>query len=274
MKHMDDKKLFDMFQKIDMEPSDEFKEKSFQNALKGLELARKKERRKRVIMNWRVALSLTSALAVAVILIIPFLFQPDDEKNLTIQNQPEHHAETPNENIQEKFDTVDRPETVELTVLLEGTEEKELYKLVNMEELPFTTYIPTPWYTESIAENGMPGIRLVPVDEQYGKIDIVFFSNETSLEEAEAFVLDNKLSRYQYALLTKEQEQARNVPEWTKQTFVYGDEPRTKSGEILIGEHLGNYFYVQSEFSNEALEGWGARKYVILEQWEWKQPKE
>lgn len=267
---IDEKELFNMFQEIDIEPSDELKEKSFQKALKGIEIARKKERRKRFAAKWQVALSLTSALAVAIVLIVPLLFNTDKEQNYTTLNEPDRNAQPPSENIDENIEKVDRPIEKELTISLEGMEEQELYQLVNIEELPFTTYIPKSWYAESIGDYDRTGVRLVPVNEQYGKIDIVFFPKETSLTDVKDYILEQELSQLNYQTLSEEQEKDRNVPEWSELTYLYQDEQQTKTGEIYIGEYKGTYFYIQSEFLNESLEGWGARKDIILEQWEWK----
>lgn len=264
--------LKQLFQHIDIEPTDELKEKSFQKALAGMELARNIKRRKKAASKLQLVFSFAAAAAGILLMMYSFFqtdgqpesFQHSEQQNNYIMSLQESQYEEKNGKAK------DRPETIELTISLEGMEEKETYHLVNMDPLPFTTYIPDRWQAEFIKEKNLVGARLVAVNEKYGKVDVMFFPNGTSFAEAEKYIIDQLLSDQSYEDLSKEKEEGRNMSDWSLRSFVYQNAQQTRTGEIYLSEHNGQYFYIQSEFENEALEGWGSRTKTILEQWEWK----
>lgn len=266
-----------LFHHFYIEPTDEFKEKSFQKALAGMELARNKERRKKAASKLQLVFSFAAAAAVCILLMIFPPFQTNETKEggqhsdqQSILMSPQHSQNAEKE--EEKGD-INRPESIEMTISLEGMEEKELYHLVNIKQLPFTTYIPDRWQAEYIEEKNLIGAKLIAVNEKYGEVDVMFFPKGTSLGEAENYITDELLGNVSYKVLSAEEEEKRNIPDWSLRSFHYENVEQTRTGEIYLSEHNRQYFYIQREFANEALEGWGSRTTTILEQWEWKDTK-
>ncbi|WP_339212611.1 hypothetical protein [Aeribacillus sp. FSL K6-3256] len=266
-----------LFHHFYIEPTDEFKEKSFQKALAGIELARNKGRRKKAASKLQLVFSFAAAAAVCILLMIfpPFQTnetkedgQHSDQQSILMSPQQSQNAEK-----EEEKGDINRPESIEMTISLEGMEEKELYHLVNIKQLPFTTYIPDRWQAEYIEEKNLIGAKLIAVNEKYGEVDVMFFPKGTSLGEAENYITDELLGNVSYKVLSAEEEEKRNIPDWSLRSFHYENVEQTRTGEIYLSEHNRQYFYIQREFANEALEGWGSRTTTILEQWEWKDTK-
>jgi cell division protein FtsL len=266
-----------LFHHIYIEPTDEFKEKSFQKALDGIELARNKERRKKAASKLQLVFSFAAAAAVCILLMIFPSFQTNESKEDVQHSDQQNILMSPQQSLnaekgEEKGD-LSRPESIEMTISLEGMEQKELYHLVNIKQLPFTTYIPDRWRAEYIEEKNLIGAKLIAGNEKYGEVDVMFFPKDTSLGDAENYITDELLGNVSYKVLSAEEEEKRNIPDWSIRSFHYQNAQKTRTGEIYLSEHNGQYFYIQREFASEALEGWGSRTTMILQQWEWKDTK-
>ncbi|GGK17568.1 hypothetical protein GCM10010965_08260 [Caldalkalibacillus thermarum] len=144
--------------------------------------------------------------------------------------------------------------------------------LVQFGGLPFTTYIPENWQAEYVQQNGRFGMHVAAAgngDFRYGEMEIIFFPQQTSRQEAEKHILEDVIQDRPYETLPRDGEQG-DVPAWALQSYVYIDPQQSRTGQIHLGEHNDRLFYFHSEFMDEAGDGWGPRQEIILEHWIWQ----
>ncbi|MDQ0338081.1 hypothetical protein J2S00_000864 [Caldalkalibacillus uzonensis] len=285
-RHLEERTLEKLMRELKVEPTEEFKERSFQFALAGIEQARKKAKRKRVVRWVRDALAYAAVTAAAVFLVFQFLIQSDDQGQFPHQAdqgpgttepmaQPEEYqAENPADgqpNFQEPSEessvATDRPPTQEIIMEIEGMEELQTFHLVQYNRIPFTTYIPEDWQAEYLEENDLYGVRLAPAGNDYGMMKVMFFPPHTTREQAEEYIVQHVIQGRQFETLPRDEEERQYLPEWAVHSYLFY--PQDQTGEVHLGRYQDQLFYVHSEFIDEAGDGWGPRTDVILAEWFW-----
>lgn len=274
---------------IKVEPTEQFKEWSFQHAVRGLEQSRRKVHRRRIWQKWRGALAVTAVTAMAVVLIFQFLFVEEgvDLPRLAEQfpaegesgeqppSEEEPVEESPHDPGQEEEEkpTADRPVSTVFTLYPEGIEEQVVFQLLDLETIPFTTYIPSDWQAEKISasylDEELTGVRITPEKYDY-LMEILFFPKPFLRQHVEEYLLLHKLeeSSWQWEGLTE-------LPSWAVQGYKYQyfDDEFERVGRMFISKYNDDegeqWFYIQYERYLEA-EGQPVKVEVIFDQWLWQ----
>ncbi|MBB5174016.1 hypothetical protein [Texcoconibacillus texcoconensis] len=161
---------------------------------------------------------------------------------------------------------VDRPQTKEITTYPEGMEQEDTYQLLNKADLPFTTYIREDWIKEQSESDIIRGVQLGPDGFEYISMDIVFFKEGVSDEEAMAYY-----EEIHTAYNNSEEAETDDLPDWALERYKLSEEPY---GSVTLGEYEDYFFYIVSEYDTEAADGFAHLEAVILDEWEWKETGE
>lgn len=270
-------------------PSEKMKRKSLQQALVGIHDARDSHRRKwqmNKLKNWTKGLFgfgvVTAALLITMMNIDDLQDMlngdpphtgesepPVHETPVAPQPDPEDESE-PQEDLSESEDPtypeVDRAQEQDIITYPEGMEQEDTYQLLNEDFLPFTTYIPSDWEAEVIETDTATGVNLAPAEYDYGDMDIVFFHEGATEEEAQAMFTEMADEYRETEVLPREDEAP--LAEWVLESLTITDE---RVGTMTLGYAEDRYFYVRSEYTPVAAEGWGPNEAVIFDEWRWKE---
>lgn len=273
-KNVDEERVYDALKKMQMKPSDEFKERTFQMMQKEVELARKNVKRKgKQIMKKSLIISLSGiAAAIAFVLLLNMNNikegvtpdrQPGENQPDAVQ-EPDIEKEEPKEPTEQKKES-NRPETKEIVIYPEGMEEVRTYKLLDAPSLPFTTYIPENFIAEPLKTAYFKGIRVLPKDLPNNKINVVFYHEGTTEVEAYGKLQEFISDSYKPEKLLRDN--GHQLPDWVLESYLFHAEPY---GSVTLGIKNDQYFIIQSQFSVESGDGWGWVEKVFIDEWEWR----
>lgn len=173
------------------------------------------------------------------------------------------------------FPEVDRPETKEITTRVEGMEEVNTYNLLNDPSMPFTTYIRDNYHYEmlekkdkdGLGETLGEGIRISQKGSDFILVDIVFFNEDVDYEQALQYV-EQEIEHSMFNVEKLPEENFADIDEWATDVFVSNGDVH---GRMALGANENDqYFYIYTQFIEEALDGWYAVKQVIVDEWQWK----
>lgn len=286
-----------MMHEIKVEPSEAFKEKSFQAALEGIGEARRKARRRKMMKRVRDVALFGAVTAAAILLVFQFMLadqpgntaqNPDtptaDEHNLERpqdpdQKSPEGKEEQPDpETERDESKSIDRPQTKEIVTWPEGVEERMVYNLYTHESMPFSTYLFPEWEGELVNRTGpnnepINGVYISPVEYDYGEIEILFFPVDVNEEEVKQYVLDNYVQNNPYQTYPADNGKDAEwfqweVHDWPLITYRYQVQDEGRLGYVRIGEHNDQLFLIQEEYL-ELGEAFPHRSAVLYQEWIW-----
>ena len=265
----EEERVYNALKKMQIKPSDEFKERTFQMMQKEVELARKdSKRRGKQIMKKSFIISLSGiAVAIAIVLLLNLNDfkegvtperQPGENQTDVVQ-EPELEKEEPQEPMEPS-----RPKTKEIVTYPEGMEEVNTYQLLDVPSLPFTTYIPQNFLVDPVNDSGdTKEVRMFSKLYPYNILTVGFFKEGTSEEVAK-----QKVTQIIKEYKNPEQwPQDQQMPEWATSAYQFHGEP---SGIVMLGKHESQYFYIISEHTLESGDGWGPIEKLILDEWVWR----
>ncbi|MGJ9383752.1 hypothetical protein [Salipaludibacillus sp. CF4.18] len=250
--------------KTKVNPSERVKRDSLSKAMEGIEFARNKasnRHQKAQRKNWVKGMGVTGLAAAIMMLLIvnTEIFQDTFTSGANVPSPLEEQPVTPDEE--------ERPKTIEIVTYPEGMEETNTYQLVNEEDFPFTTYIPDNFISERMDVAYGSGVKFSPENSDVMMMEIVFFDDGISEEEALELV-KAKLEPLGGVEEFPSDEIEVDIAEWAIAYYHYSE---GKSGMLTLGSFDNEFFYIHEEFIDEAGDGWGPRKKAILEEWDWKE---
>lgn len=147
----------------------------------------------------------------------------------------------------------------EVSISIEGMDEKEIFKLVDSEKLPFATYVPGDCRVDYDIDKVLINWR------DMGFIEVKFF--EKNIDENKAF---NELQD-----IVEEYSQREKVEkpscEVVYNMIDFKNDEIVRSGHIWLKEHGNRLFMVYWHLDNiEAGDGFGPRLNAIFKEWIWK----
>jgi hypothetical protein len=301
----DEKQVEDALKNMDIRLSEEFQEHSFEHTLQGINEARKQVKRNRRFRHIIGATASVTLLAAAIILTVQLIHSdpdtPYDPRHADQQEPTESPADpdvppaeyeddapqaeengTPDVNdpeaeepgAEEDSADVERESTREIILQKEGMEEEpQTFNLLNDGYLPFTTYIPGDWTAEGYDQNeyGMYGVRIQPEQYQFARMDILFFDDGMSVDDAVAAFEEIVESDFPEAEPGNEEE---TWEPWQERVYKVAGRDDFEVGTIILGYDSGHYFYIHEQFVLEALDGWAPIKATIYAEWQWKESGE
>lgn len=293
---LSEKEVEDAMKEWKMNPSDDVKRKSLQKAMEGIKEARvKSTKRKRVttVKRWSTSLvgvGMAAALFALVVINMDGL-SPGENNQSTVpsdngsdnneeipDNDPENNTnDDMDSNIPDPSDEnepdmtypdPDREETQEITTYPEGMEDINTYHLLNVPELPFTTYIRDNFTYEPLETEYGEGVAVSQEDADFINVDIVFFADDVDEAEAIQYARD-ELAEGEEELPREDDE---DLAAWALAGFVSSD--NGMYSEMLVGVEGDYLFYIHSQYGAEAMDGWYPIKQVLLDEWVWKESGE
>lgn len=300
--------LAEAMKKIQIRPSEETKEKSFQMALKGVQQARKVAERRRKMKRTRDLIILVAAAAAALFLVFQFVL-PDFLQQQTAKGPEDGGAQgaveeqTPEEEAKEETSPpdqegqeegpmkeeggpeVNRPPHKKITTYPEGIKEEKVYHLY-ADDI-FSTYIFPEWKAESMSRSwkegeGLAVVRIEPKEEEhtYGEMEILFFPASADGKEVEEYVKAQYVQNNPYEIYPPTGEMGAEWYEWeifpwAQITYRYRkDEGELgRKGYVRLGQHDGRWFAVWEE-SGALAEAWPHWAGVVYDEWIWTESGE
>lgn len=161
-----------------------------------------------------------------------------------------------------------RPQSVQLTVHVEGMTETRTFQLVSVKGVPFTTYAPEAFEVKALHTAQGDGLAVTnkpadPIDS----IEVVFFPASTSQADAQA-ALKTMMDAVGDV-------QDMDAPVWASEarraTVKKGaaSPGRWRNHEWILGQHGGRYFAVHVQYIAEAADGIGTFTGPFYEEWQW-----
>lgn len=265
----EEERVYNALEKMQIKPSDEFKERTFQMMQKEVELARKDaKRRGKQIMKKSFIISFSGiAAAIAIVLLLNL---NDFKEEVTPDRQPgENQTDVVQEPDSEKEEPKEptepsRSETKDIVTYPEGMMEVNKYQLLDVPSLPFTTYIPQNFLVDPVNDSGdVKEVRMFSKLYPYNILTVVFLKDGTSEEVAKQKVAQI-IKEYKNP---KPWPEDQKLPNWAVSAYLFHGEP---SGIVTLGKHEDQYFYIISEHTLESGDGWGPIENVILDEWVWR----
>lgn len=265
----EEERVYNALEKMQIKPSDEFKERTFQMMQKEVELARKDaKRRGKQIMKKSFIISLSGiAAAIAIVLLLNLndfkegvtLDRQPGENQTNVVQEPELEKEEPKEPTEPG-----RPKTKEIVTYPEGMEEVNTYQLLDVPSLPFTTYIPQNFLVDPVNDSGdTKEVRVFSKLYPYNILTVGFFKEGTSEEVAK-----QKVAQIIKEYKNPEQwPQDQQMPEWVVSAYLFHEDPY---GGMTLGQYNGQYFYIRDGHTAESGDGWSPIKKLILDEWVWR----
>lgn len=249
-KHEDRDLIEQMRREFDMEPSEEFKERSFNFALQGIQEARKKATNKKKFNRAKKVRTSIGLVAAAILLSFTFFSKTDPvqafisqvrqwfEPEKTIEQELEGMPEETDVNLHEGTTTTEQEADFVIYV------DEERYQ-VTQEDDVFTISADLP---EDYPEVSMEITQQVDVKEEEA-IEII--KNEISTEYnniGEITQVEEPVKGFQLT--------ANNGNEWNDKVVVY----------YVVSNELEGSFIIKEQYFMEASEGHGARFYNMLKE--------
>lgn len=272
--------------KMSVIPPESTKEQSLSKAFEGIEFAREKASKKRKSVqrrNWLKGMGATGlAAALMALILVNTEFIQDgffssgnapepEESESPFEDETETNEEDPmEEGTPDTFPEIERPDTKEIVTNPEGMGEvSKTYQLVYEEDFPFTTYIPDDFKYETFDDEYGKGISLSPEESEVMMMDILFFEEGISEEEARQTV-NQELAHFE-GVEELPRDEFEEIPEWAIASYYHSVENFGTMTLSSVNDHL---FYVHDQYIGDAGDGWGPIKHVILEEWRWKETDE
>lgn len=271
-KNAEEERVYDALKKMQVKPSTEFKEETFQMMHKEIELARKDMKRKgKRMMRKSMIISLSGiAAAIAFVLLLNMdVFkegvtperQPG-EKQTDVVQEPDTEKEAPNTELEP------RPESKEIVVYPEGMEEVRTYHLLDEPSLPFTTYIPDNFLVEPVTtKESVKEVRTFSKLYPYSILTVGFFAEGMSEETAQEQIAQ-MMSKYEMDVDSQPFPQEGDNRS-LNDLVIYAGKDDTNAA-LALGRYDGQYFYFFSEYTLESGDGWGWVEKVFFDEWEWR----
>lgn len=264
-----EQQLKDVMKNFNIRPSEDFKKRSYQTSLHGIEKARRKVNRHRRFNHLKHVFASVGLVAVVVLLVFQLVNSQNDPSDpselgqMPFEDQPSSDVQLPDHN--ETDHPMDRPEMKEIIVYPEGMKESRTFQLLSHPALPFTTYIPQNYRSELIESVGASGVRIEPTGQDFAHMFIQFFTSGTT--EQEAFQHFEDVA--QNLSVTDAYGFDETTPQWVIRAYAKDDSPGT---HLFLGKDNDYYFYVYTYISHpEVLDGWAIVEETIYQEWRWNE---
>lgn len=168
------------------------------------------------------------------------------------------------ENVSEINDnTINRPETKEITWVTEGEQNTEVFQLVNIPTLPFTTYVPKKDCTITSTED-----KLVINWNNIGYIEVTFLPEGTTEQKAIDYIQEI-VERYPQSEKVIKKSPMINV--FYEMRDLPKDSNVLKVAYTLLGNYNDRYFIIYWHIDDMGNgEPFGELSYQIFKEWRWK----
>lgn len=159
---------------------------------------------------------------------------------------------------------MERPETVQDTIIVEGMDEPITLRLVRFTDvpLPFSTYVPEDWTTDVLGSDEGVAAQMTTGEPPYqGRLTLFMPSGEPTVEEI-VELAQSVADSYGNA-------QPMEAPaDWVRRGLTFRDGETI--GTVQVGVHNGNPFYLLEAFSAEMGDGFGPGSAVALARLRWE----
>ncbi|HET7274480.1 MAG TPA: hypothetical protein VFI91_04845 [Longimicrobiaceae bacterium] len=161
---------------------------------------------------------------------------------------------------------VDRPETMEGTIGIEGMEEPMTYMLYTTRPgfgIPFSTYVPEDMVSQETSSGEGDAVRFVANFggqlSENAFMNVYFFPEGTTEAQASERAAE-------VAGTTAPDPRGAEIYPWALEVY---DLAEADFGRVGLGQHNGRYFYVHTSYPPVFGDGMGPRVARILDEWRW-----
>ena len=157
----------------------------------------------------------------------------------------------------------ERPETVQDTVQIEGTDEPVTLRLVSFPDvpLPFSTYVRDGWQSDVVASGEGTAVRLTTGEPPRQGLLSLFVPAGAPTEADVAELAQAAAESYGGA---RERDA---IETWARRAWTFQD--GSTVGSVRVGEHAGTPFYVLEAYPIEVGDGFAPAAHLALSRWRW-----